>query len=133
MTRKWITPVIYTLIALAVFYVAVQLLTDTTSFLSSIIMMIGFAVLLYGAIYFFFLRHRMGSGGNKNEMKKYKQAVKQSKQKYKAPSPVKASKVKTNPSFKTASIQKKKSRRKNTPNLRVIEGSKNTKKDRASF
>ncbi|WP_431798964.1 SA1362 family protein [Halobacillus andaensis] len=132
MTRNWVTPVIYTLIALAVFYVGVQLFTNTSSFLSSIVMMIGIAVLIYGAIYFFFLRNRIGSGANRNEMRKYKQAVKQSKQKHKAPKPVKAAKTNAAAS-KSTSLQKKKSKRKQPSHLRVIEGNKNNKKDRASF
>ncbi|MFG6148548.1 SA1362 family protein [Halobacillus sp. B23F22_1] len=132
MTRNWVSPMIYTLIALAIFYVGVQLFTNTSGFLKSIVMMIGIAVLIYGAIYFFFIRQRVGSGGNSNEMKKYKQAVKQSKQKYKAPKPVKS--TKTNPSTtKSTSLQKKKAKRKQPSHLRVIEGNKNNKKDRASF
>ncbi|GGF08226.1 hypothetical protein GCM10010954_03330 [Halobacillus andaensis] len=132
MTRNWVNPMIYTLIALAIFYVGVQLFTNTSSFLSSIVMMIGIAVLIYGAIYFFFIRQRIGSGGNSNEMKKYKQAVKQSKQKYKAPKPVKSTKTNTS-TTKSTSLQKKKAKRKQPSHLRVIEGNKNNKKDRASF
>ncbi|MCP3025712.1 SA1362 family protein [Halobacillus sp. A5] len=133
MSRNWVTPVIYTLIALAVFYVGVQMFTNTSSFLRSIVMMIGIAVLIYGAIYFFFIRNRMGSGANRNEMKKYKQAVKQSKQKYKAPKPVKSAKTSTSPTSKSTPLQKKKTKRKQSSHLRVIEGNKNNKKDRASF
>ncbi|MFC7060602.1 SA1362 family protein [Halobacillus seohaensis] len=134
MSRKWITPIIYTLITLAIFYVGVQMFTNTSSFLSSIIMMIGFAALIYGAIYFFFLRHRTSAPTNGKEMKKYKQAVKQSKQKYKPTNTVKAVKTKDSTSSKNPSpFNSKKNKRKNSPNLRVIQGNKNSKKDRASF
>ncbi|UOQ42547.1 hypothetical protein MUN89_11175 [Halobacillus salinarum] len=132
MFRKWMTPVIYTLIALAVFYVANQLFTNTTGFLTRIVMMIGIAVLIYGAIYFIFLRNRSFAGGNRNEMKKYKQAVKQSKQKYKAPTVKKSTPAKPQMA-KPSPIGKKKRKRNNSPHLRVIEGNKNKGKNRASF
>ncbi|WP_173916173.1 SA1362 family protein [Halobacillus sp. Marseille-Q1614] len=134
MSRNWMTSLIYSLIALAIFYVGIQLFTNTSSFLSSIIMMIGIAVLIYGALYFFILRHRTGGGGggSRNEMKKYKQAVKQSKQKYKSPT-VKPKKTQPSP-VKPSLMQKKKQRRRSAAHLRVIEGQKNNKrKDRASF
>ncbi|WP_082233864.1 SA1362 family protein [Halobacillus massiliensis] len=134
MSRNWMTPLIYTLMTLALFYIGLQLFTNTSSFLSSIIMMIGMAVLIYGALYFFILRHRTGGrgGSRSNEMKKYKQAVKQSKQKYKSPS-IKPAKAQPSPA-KPSVMKNKKQRRKSTANLRVIEGQKNNKrKDRASF
>ncbi|UOQ93713.1 hypothetical protein MUO14_01535 [Halobacillus shinanisalinarum] len=133
MSRNWGTLVMYTLITLAIFYVGYQMVTNPSSFLSSIIMMIGIAVLVYGAIYFLFLRNRVraGAGRNSNEMKKYKQAVKQSKQKYKSPAPVK-SKAKPAPKF-SSNTKQTKAKRKNAPNLRVIEGNKSKGKNRASF
>ncbi|MGP4074380.1 SA1362 family protein [Halobacillus sp. K22] len=131
--RNWMTPIIYTLVALAVFFVGYQLLTDTSSFLSSIAMMIGIAAVVYGAIYFFFLRNRGISGGrSSNEMKKYKQAVKQSKQKYKQPAPV-VKKSQAARTVKPTTIHKKNKRRGSGPQLRVIEGNKNKDKNRASF
>ncbi|WP_241657106.1 SA1362 family protein [Halobacillus salinus] len=127
------TPIIYTLMALAAFFVAFQLITDTTGFLGSMITMVGVAVLIYGAIYFLFLRNRGVSGGSGNEMKKYKQAVKQSKQKYKQPTPT----IKKSPLSKVASKPsanpKRNRKRMNAPHLRVIEGNKNKDKNRASF
>ncbi|MBA2173626.1 hypothetical protein H0266_01825 [Halobacillus locisalis] len=133
--RNWMTPIIYTLMGLAVMYIGLQLFTNTMSFLTSIVLMIGIAVLIYGAIYFFFLRNRGfgGGGGNKNEMKKYKQAVKQSKQKYKQPTPTvkksSLSKVAPKPSVNP----KRNRKRMNAPHLRVIEGNKSKDKNRASF
>lgn len=131
--RNWMTPIIYTLIALAVFAVGFQLITNTAGFLGQMIMMIGIAVLVYGAIYFLFLRNRSFGGGKGNEMKKYKQAVKQSKQKYKQSTPT----IKKSPlakvTQKTQPNPKRNRKRMNAPHLRVIEGNKNKDKNRASF
>ncbi|MBH0229844.1 hypothetical protein LCL89_01840 [Halobacillus yeomjeoni] len=132
--RNWMTPIMYTLMGLAVFYVGFQLITNTSSFLTSIVIMIGFAVLVYGAIYFLFLRNRgFGGGGNKNEMKKYKQAVKQSKQKYKQPTPtIKKSNI-AKTAVKSSPLGRKPRKRSSASHLRVIEGHKNKDKNRASF
>ncbi|MCA1023006.1 MULTISPECIES: SA1362 family protein [Halobacillus] len=133
--RNWMTPVMYILIGLAIFFVGVQLFTNTSGFLINIVIMIGMAAILYGAIYYFFLRGRgfSGGSGNRTEMKKYKQAVKQSKQKYKQPAPA----IKKSPAAKTAvksaPFTRKNRRRTNGPQLRVIEGNKNKDKNRASF
>ncbi|MCA0970113.1 hypothetical protein LCM20_05910 [Halobacillus litoralis] len=126
--RNWMTPIIYALMALAVFGIGFRLITDTTGFLGQLIMMVGIAVLIYGAIYFLFLRNRGMGGGSGNEMKKYKQAVKQSKQKYKQPAPT----VKKSPLSKVApknqAAPKRNRKRMNAPHLRVIEGNKNKNK-----
>lgn len=135
--RNWMTPVIYTLIGLAVFFVGIQLFTNTTGFLTSIVMMIGIAALIYGAIYFFFLRNRgfggVAGGGNRNEMKKYKQAVKQSKQKYKQPAPAVKKSTVTKAQPKASGFGGKNRKRTNGPQLRVIEGNKSKDKNRATF
>lgn len=134
--RNWMTPIMYTLIAFAAFYVGFQLFTNPSNFLTSIVIMIGFAVLVYGAIYFLFLRNRGfgGGNGNGNEMKKYKQAVKQSKQKYKQPTPtIKKSSMAKAATAKPSPIGKKSKKRTNPSHLRVIEGYKNKDKNRASF
>ncbi|WP_181350082.1 SA1362 family protein [Thalassobacillus sp. CUG 92003] len=128
MTRSRLTPVIYILMALAVFGVGVQLFRDTMGFLTSILIMVGVAALLYGAIYYFFLRPRMG--GSSAEMKKYKQAVKQSKMRYSGKSTSQAATARE--PIKTAPAPKKKKKRSSAPHLRVIEGHKNKDKDRAS-
>lgn len=127
MPRRWFTWLIYALIGLAAFYVVSQLFTNTAGFLTSIIVMIGVAAVIYGLIYFVFIRKRV-SGGNTNEMKKYKQAVKQSKQKYGT------STSDTTKMTKTAKKPTKK--RKAAPShLRVINGTKGKDKDnnRATF
>lgn len=131
MTRRWFTWIIYIFIGFAAFYIVSQLLTNTTGFLSSIIVMIGVAAVIYGLIYFVFIRKRVGSGpggGNTDEMKKYKQAVKQSKQKYGKPA---GEAPKT-----TKSPKKQTKKRKSAPShLRVIDGTKGKNKDdnHASF
>ncbi|WP_079530255.1 SA1362 family protein [Halobacillus hunanensis] len=134
MLRNWGALVMYTMISLAIFYIGFQLVNNPSSFLSSIIMTIGIAVLVFGAIYFLFLRNRVGAvgGKNSNEMKKYKQAVKQSKQKYKSAQPTKPNKSKLDTRLSVNS-RKKKPKRKNAPNLRVIEGNKSKGKNRATF
>ncbi|SDX69528.1 SA1362 family protein [Salimicrobium album] len=129
MARGWFKWVMYVFIGFAVFYIVNQLLTNTGSFLASILTMVVVAAIIYGVIYFFFIRRRPGGvRGNTDEMKKYKQAVKQSKQKYGTSSsePVKSSR----PSGKQT-----RKRRSNAPHLKVINGSKgkNKDKDRATF
>ena len=135
--RNWMTPVIYSLMGLAVFFVGIQLFTNTSGFLMQILKMILIAALIYGAIYFFFLRKRGfggSTGGNRNEMKKYKQAVKQSKQKYSQPTPVIKKSPVAKAQAKASSLGRSKPRkRSNGPQLRVIEGSKSKDKNRATF
>lgn len=109
------------IIGLAIFGLVSQLATNPLQFLLSIGKTLGVAVLLFAAIYFLFFRsHQRGKSSNK-----YKQAVKQSKHKYgntqikvrntHSPAP---SKVKT---------------RKRATHLRVIEGNKPKKNNRASY
>src|SRR5690625_581310 len=69
---------IYLVIGLAVIGVAAQLLTNTVNFFTSVFIMVGVGVAIFAVLYFLVLRQRPSS-----EMKKYKQAVKQSKIKYK--------------------------------------------------
>lgn len=63
-------------------------------------------------------------------MKKYKQAVKQSKVKYKQYSSASSHTTNTNKK-QTAQLKKKRNRR--APHLRVIDGNKSKGKDRATF
>jgi len=117
---------VYAIIGLAIIGVVTQLFSNTASFLTSILTMLGFGVAVFAVIYFVFLRKRTTS----NESKKYKQAVKQSKAKYSS------SKQQTKPAAsakrpKPFSIKKKASKR--TSHLRVIDGNKSKRKNRASF
>ncbi|GAA5415483.1 hypothetical protein Pryu01_00507 [Paraliobacillus ryukyuensis] len=112
----------YLLIAIALLGFGSQLLTNTQTFFSTILMILGTMVLIYGAIYFLFLRKR-----NTNELKKYKKAVKQSKKRRISQSsttrPTKQGKIKTY----------KHRNHKDAPYLRVIDGKKSKRKDRATF
>ncbi|MFD1018718.1 SA1362 family protein [Thalassobacillus hwangdonensis] len=129
MSRSLMTPVIYVLIGLAIVGVALGLINDTMGFLMNILIMIGIAAVFYFIITHFVLKNR---GGSSNEMKKYKQAVKQSKAKYKSTST--EPKRMAKPSFQPATLSgKKRKKAAQATHLRVIEGHKNKKKNRASF
>src|SRR5699024_9054843 len=71
--------VVYIIIGLAIFGLISQLIGNPMNFFKEIIFMIGMAVIVFAVFYFIFFRKRSSS----NEMNKYKQAVKQSKRKYK--------------------------------------------------
>ena len=123
MARGKFPIIIYLIIGFAVVGLISQLFGNTVNFLSNIVMMVVFGAAIFGLIYFFVLRKRGPS--NNNEMKKYKQAVKQSKTKYKQPK---------QPTTSTKGvIPQKKRRNKRASHLRVIEGNKEKRKDRASF
>lgn len=102
-----------------------QLFTNTADFLTNIMMMLGVGVAIFAVFYVFFLRKRAPS----NDMKKYKSAVKQSKSKYK---PTNFSGATSTPKRKQA-VQMKRKINKRAPHLRVIEGNKHKRKNRATF
>ncbi|MFB1050388.1 SA1362 family protein [Paraliobacillus sp. JSM ZJ581] len=112
----------YLLIALAAIGLISQLLTNTANFFSSILMIIGTAVLIYGVVYLLFFRKR-----NTSELKKYKKAVKQSKKN--------KTKITALKQVKGKKINRSKQARnhKHAPHLRVIDGKKSKRKDRATF
>ncbi|API90517.1 hypothetical protein J32TS6_02190 [Virgibacillus pantothenticus] len=125
MKRKSISIPVYMIIGLAVIGLTTQLFTNTVSFINSMLISIGVGVVLFTIIYFLFIRKKNSS----NEMKKYKQAVKQSKAKYHHQKPVhKATAAKEQPSN---ALRKKRNKR--AAHLRVIDGNKHKRKDRASF
>ncbi|MBP1969724.1 anaerobic C4-dicarboxylate transporter [Virgibacillus natechei] len=124
MARSKLSVLIYILIGLAVVGVVSQLFTNTINFLTNIIIMIAIGVAIFAAFYFIFFRKRNPS--NSNEMKKYKKAVKHSKAKYKDNKTAITNK-------KPQSIQSKKKLNKRATHLRVIDGNKHKKKDRATF
>lgn len=123
MGRNKFSVLVYILIGLAVIGVISQLLTNTADFLSSLFLMVAIGAAIFAAIYFIFLRKKAPS----NDMKKYKQAVKQSKAKYQQQS---HTSIKSS-TKKDAQLPKKKSSRR-AGHLRVIEGSKSKRKNRAS-
>ncbi|KGX90893.1 membrane protein [Pontibacillus halophilus JSM 076056 = DSM 19796] len=138
--NKFIRPFIYVVVGLAILGIGFKLITQTQAFFTDLLITVGF-VALFGAIaYFIFFKRRGMGGGGSNEMKRYRQAVKQSKQKYASnsspsltskmkPSNIKKSSVK---GTKAKAKAKPKAKRASSSHLRVIEGNKDKKKDRAS-
>lgn len=126
MKRTRLSIPVYIIIGLAAIGLISQLFTNTTNFFSNLFISLGIGLAIFAVFYFVFLRKRTTS----NEMKKYKQAVKQSKAKYDhtqpRKNPVSAGKTQQ-------SIQPRKKRNKRATHLRVIEGNKAKRKDRASF
>ncbi|AUJ26292.1 SA1362 family protein [Virgibacillus dokdonensis] len=126
MKRKSISIAVYMIIGLATIGLLTQLFTKPANLINNMFISIGFGVVLFAIIYFVFIRKKSSS----NEMKKYKQAVKQSKAKYHQQKPAyKANATKQQPTSPT--LRKKKHKR--AAHLRVIEGNKHKRKDRASF
>lgn len=118
---------IYVIIGLAFFGLAVQLFTNPTNLLSSALIIIGSATLIYTVVYFLFLRKR-----TTDDLKKYRKAVKQSKKRYGFQNNYMNKSTKTK---KTTPILSRKKRQtdKSTSHLRVIDGKKTKKNDRVSF
>lgn len=125
MLRNKFSVVVYTIIGLAAIGIIAQLFTNTASFIGNIMMMLGFGAAVFAVIYFVFLRKRTQT----NDSKKYKQAVKQSKTKYKNDN----GKPSNNSTKHTQSLQMKKKLNKRASHLRVIDGSKSKRKNRASL
>ncbi|MFC3039041.1 SA1362 family protein [Virgibacillus xinjiangensis] len=121
MGQSKLSILVYALIGLAAVGIVSQLLTNTASFFTNILIMLGVGAALFGIFYLFIQKRRAPS----NDMKKYKKAVKQSKAKYKShPSNMQAKAAKKH---QPASIKKKTSRRAGS-HLRVIDGNKSKKK-----
>ncbi|TFJ93696.1 SA1362 family protein [Lentibacillus salicampi] len=115
---------VYAVIGLAIIGVVAQLFTNTASFLTSIFTMVGFGIAVFALIYFLFFRKRTPG----NDSKKYKKAVKQSKAKYS-----RQQNKPTTPSKRPQSFSLKKKSHKRPSHLRVIDGNKSKRKNRASF
>lgn len=128
MRRSKSSIIVYAIIGLALLGIISQLFTNPMSFLKEIFMIIGVGVVLFSVVYLMFFRNRRGT--NSNEMKKYKQAVKQSQQKYKTTNP-----QQTTASKQNTHTQSKKRNHQRTAHLRVIDGNrdKSKRKNRATF
>ncbi|RDW19169.1 hypothetical protein CWR48_08960 [Oceanobacillus arenosus] len=126
MVRKTISIVTYLIIGLAVVGLVSQLFTNTANFLFTILIVIGSSAAIFAVFYFVFLRNRTPS----NDMKKYKKAVRLSKAKYKADNNIRRTKVVNK---KQPDLLKKKKIKRTATHLRVIEGNKSKRKDRASL
>ncbi|GAA0482203.1 hypothetical protein GCM10008986_03820 [Salinibacillus aidingensis] len=120
---------VYIIMALAVFGIFYQLLFDTAQLFTYILMTAGFAAILFG-IFYVFMRKR-GTGGISKE---YRKAVKQSRRKYGNAVPNKRMYQATARKQRKQNAQPGKSKSKrNAAHLRVIDGKKDKKKNRASF
>jgi uncharacterized membrane protein YgaE (UPF0421/DUF939 family) len=122
-----VNPLIYVIIAFAIVGLVTSFVTNTAEFFKALLMTIGFVVLFTGIIYL------IRSRSNTNEFsRKYKKAVKQSKRKYGSSNDTKqyAMAVRTQRKWKADSTRQK---RRDVPHLRVIEGKKDKKKNRAFF
>nr|WP_236560938.1 SA1362 family protein [Pontibacillus sp. HMF3514] len=123
-------PLIYAIVGLGIIGFGYKLFTDTTSLFTELLIGAAFAVLIVGAVYFFLSRR---NGGNSDEMKRYRQAVRQSKKKYSQTQSSKFSSKMKPSTIKSKVTAKQKQVKKDSPQLRVIEGNKSKKKNRASL
>ncbi|WP_117160678.1 SA1362 family protein [Paraliobacillus sp. X-1268] len=119
---------IYILLGLAIIGLGSKLLTNPTGFIMNILIIAGLGALIYGAIYFFIIRKR-----TTDDLIKYKKAVKQSKKKYKNQQTKKASTSKAIKKNQPILKKKKQVKKTDAPHLRVIDGKKQKRKDRATF
>jgi len=115
--------VLYILISLAIIGVVSSLIQNPGSFLVQIFMIVAIAFVVF-LIFSYVVQRR--SPHTSSEMKKYRQAVKQSKEKYKQKQPRQRSNNNQSISanLKKSPNQRKKRRIKRHSHLRVIEGKK---------
>lgn len=131
MFRKKLPMVVYLLIALAVTGIAIKLFNNPVGFLKSALITIAIGAAIFGFVYFVLFKNGTAQASNQSsEMKKYKQALKQSKAKYSTNLPVK-SKSRTKPTSTKGQVKRKFSKR--PTHLKVIEGNKKEEKNRATF
>lgn len=116
MDRNKFSYVVYAIIGLAIIGVISQLFINPTTLFRNILITIGMSVVIVGVFYFIFIRKRTNM--NNDEMKKYKQAVKQSQRKYKQHH----GNQQVNIGRNKQQIQLKKRNRRRVAHLRVIEG-----------
>ncbi|RKQ37768.1 SA1362 family protein [Oceanobacillus halophilus] len=126
--NKW-SWLFYVIIGLGVVGLLSQLFTQPGSFFRSIFTTLGIGLAIFALIYFVFLKNRAPS----NDMKKYKKAVRQSKEKYHKDAPNIPSKNAKPLTKKQPNLIKKKRTKRTASHLKVIEGNKSKRKDRASF
>lgn len=122
MARSMLSWLSYGIIGLAILGLGFQLITNPLNLFKSILFIVALSAIIFGLFYFLFFRQRYAS----NEMKKYKQAVKQSQRKYKTNS-------ERPPLTKRPSQIMQRKRRRRHPHLRVIHGKKSKKRNRANF
>lgn len=116
MVRSKLSILVYAIIGLAIIGVISQLFMNPAALFNRILIMIGISVVILAIFYFLFARKRTSI--NNDEMKKYKQAVKQSQKKYHHPNMRQTIKTGGN----KQSFQLKKKNRRRASHLRVIDG-----------
>ena len=127
MERSKFSIIIYFIIGLAVIGLISALIRNPGSLITSILIAIGVAVVLYFVLTT--ILNRRSHGGTSDEMRKYRKAAKQSNQKYNNKQKLARMNQQTRPSTPV----KVRKRRRKVPHLTVIEGKKgNNDKDRAS-
>lgn len=124
MKKRRFSWIAYVIIGLSLLGIISQLITNPISLFTNIIFVIGLSLIVFAIFYFLFFRNRYHTS---DEMKKYKRAVKQSKEKYQ-----------TNNRFPTTKKQStrvsQERRKRNRPtHLRVIHGKKSKKRNRANY
>lgn len=118
----------YAIIGLAVLGILTQLFKNPAMLFKSIFMIIGVGILISVVAYLLITKGMARSNSKSNsEMKKYKQAVKQSQLKYKQSSTIDVLKTSKNVSPEKKNAIKRRS------HLRVIEGKKTKNKDSVNF
>lgn len=123
MSRSKFSIVVYAIIALGVIGFVTQFFANPFSILKSLLMMVVVGIIVFALIYFLFLRNRT----NTSHMRKYNKAVKQSQLKYQNKN---AQRNQTN--LNRQGLMRKR-KNKNAPHLRVIEGNKSKRRNRATF
>src|SRR5699024_6102640 len=116
--RSKMSIIMYIVISLAIVGLISQLFTNLTGFLMSILIMLVIAFVVF-LIFSHFARNRVGGSSASPEMKKYRQAVKQSRQKY---GQTEKNVKKATPKRKDVKQQRKRRRRRRATHLRVIKG-----------
>lgn len=124
MRKRNFSFVVYTIIGLAIIGMIAQLITNPTSLFRHLLTILVIGLIIFGVAFFVFSKLTQS-----NEMKKYNQAVKQSKSKYPyqyhGPRPIHTINHKT--------VKKNKKSKPRPTHLRVIEGNKSKRKNRATF
>lgn len=124
MSRSKFSIIAYVIIGLGIIGLASQLFTNPTTLFKSIIMMLAISLIVFALIYFLFFRNRY----NTSDMRKYNKAVKQSRLKYQKSHLHSNNNVRSN-----RKLQSRKRSNRRAPHLRVIEGNKSKRKNRATF
>ncbi len=127
MSRK-VNPLFYVLIALAIFGLVTIIITKPGELLTRLLMTAGIVAIFF--VVFYIIRNKSGASGFSS---KYKKAVKQSKKKYgsNVHHTSQYARAARSPHKKKPDVRKK--TRRNASHLRVIEGKKDKKKDRALY